>query len=141
MSRMFALIKAGVVVNTILWDGPDASPMVFPEGVSYVEFPGENGEIPAIGWLYEGKAFASPPLTDEEKSANEQAAIAANASLKNALMEDASGKNSVLQDAVDLNMATDEETKALPLWKKYRILLNRVEASTPEEVTWPPKPE
>lgn len=42
------------------------------------------------------------------------------------------------QDAVDTEMATTEEAAALIEWKKYRVLLMRVDTSKPE---WPDKPE
>lgn len=45
-----------------------------------------------------------------------------------------------LQDAVDLGMATDDETVALLEWKKYRVLLSRVDVSTAPHVEWPPQP-
>ncbi|EHH6603082.1 tail fiber assembly protein [Escherichia coli] len=35
-----------------------------------------------------------------------------------------------LLDAVELGIATDEETSLLAAWKKYRVLLNRVDKST-----------
>ena len=43
-----------------------------------------------------------------------------------------------LQDAVDLGMATKVETALLLEWKKYRVLLNRVDTSKPE---WPTPPD
>ncbi|MGK9006622.1 tail fiber assembly protein [Citrobacter europaeus] len=43
-----------------------------------------------------------------------------------------------LQDAVDLDMATEVETALLLEWKKYRVLLNRVDTSKPE---WPTPPK
>lgn len=42
------------------------------------------------------------------------------------------------QDAVDADMATSEESRALTEWKKYRVLLMRIDTSKP---VWPPKPE
>ncbi|MGE4888559.1 tail fiber assembly protein [Yersinia enterocolitica] len=41
------------------------------------------------------------------------------------------------QDAVDAGIATDEETAALAEWKKYRVLLMRVDTAKP---TWPTPP-
>ncbi|EOF5167250.1 tail fiber assembly protein, partial [Salmonella enterica] len=43
-----------------------------------------------------------------------------------------------LQDAVDLDEATDEEKARLLAWRKYRVLVNRVDTSNP---VWPDKPE
>lgn len=41
------------------------------------------------------------------------------------------------QDAVDAEIATDEEIAALAEWKKYRVLLMRVDTADPE---WPTPP-
>ncbi|MEY5509334.1 tail fiber assembly protein, partial [Salmonella enterica subsp. enterica serovar Corvallis] len=42
-----------------------------------------------------------------------------------------------LQDAVDLGIATDDEKAQLGEWKKYRVLVNRVDTSNPD---WPEQP-
>ncbi|EEU6178823.1 tail fiber assembly protein, partial [Salmonella enterica] len=42
-----------------------------------------------------------------------------------------------LQDAVDLDIATDDEKAQLDEWKKYRVLVNRVDTSNPD---WPAQP-
>ncbi|MCR9031246.1 tail fiber assembly protein [Citrobacter amalonaticus] len=41
------------------------------------------------------------------------------------------------QDAVDVGIATNEETAALVDWKKYRVLLMRVDTAKPD---WPTLP-
>ncbi|EPQ3343327.1 TPA: tail fiber assembly protein [Citrobacter freundii] len=41
------------------------------------------------------------------------------------------------QDAVDAGIATEEETAALSEWKKYRVLLMRVDTAKP---VWPTPP-
>nr|WP_156115432.1 MULTISPECIES: tail fiber assembly protein [Xenorhabdus] len=46
-----------------------------------------------------------------------------------------------LQDAVDLDIATDEEKTALVEWRKYRVLLNRVDCSTAPDIVWPEQPK
>ncbi|MEG0234072.1 MAG: tail fiber assembly protein [Hafnia sp.] len=43
-----------------------------------------------------------------------------------------------LQDAIDLDMATEQEKSFLLEWRKYRIMLNRVDVSNPE---WPCVPQ
>lgn len=53
------------------------------------------------------------------------------------LLLEARDKIAILQDAVDLNMATEDEKFLLIEWKKYRVLVYRVQPG--EE--WPPKPE
>ncbi len=41
------------------------------------------------------------------------------------------------QDAVDAGLVAEEETAALSEWKKYRVLLMRVDTAAPE---WPTPP-
>ena len=58
---------------------------------------------------------------------------------RDSLLSMASEKIAPLQDAVDLDMATDEEVASLKEWKKYRVLLNRIEQQTgfPDNIDWP----
>lgn len=57
--------------------------------------------------------------------------------LKRQRMDEATRIMAPLQDAVDLNMATDAEKAALLAWKKYRVLLNRVDISDAPDIDWP----
>ncbi|ELV3371565.1 TPA: tail fiber assembly protein [Klebsiella pneumoniae] len=59
---------------------------------------------------------------------------------KNALLSEASIEIAPLQDAVDLEIATEKEVSLLTEWKKYRVLLNRIDSSQAPEITWPTKP-
>lgn len=56
---------------------------------------------------------------------------------KDRLIADATVAIAPLQDAVDLDMATDEEKTSLNAWKRYRVLLSRVDTSNP---VWPVSP-
>ena len=60
---------------------------------------------------------------------------------KNSLMQVASEHIAPLQDAVDLEIATEEETSLLEAWKKYRVLLNRVNTTTAPDIEWPEEPD
>lgn len=59
---------------------------------------------------------------------------------KNSLMQVASEHIAPLQDAADLEIATEEEISLLEAWKKYRVLLNRVDTSTAQDIEWPALP-
>ncbi|MER2474601.1 tail fiber assembly protein [Photorhabdus laumondii] len=48
----------------------------------------------------------------------------------------ANEKITPLADAVELDIATDEEILSLKEWKKYRVMLNRVDTSTAPEIDW-----
>lgn len=73
------------------------------------------------------------PPTREEAIENAEA-------LKAQLLSVAAQAIAPLQDAVDLSMATDDEMASLSAWKKYRVLLNRVDTSEPDEIEWPESP-
>ena len=74
--------------------------------------------------------------------ANEQTTfkIKQNKSLKNSLLNEANENISILQDAIDFDMAEDGDEEKLKAWKKYRILLNRIDASD-INVIFPEKPQ
>ncbi|MDU7134954.1 MAG: tail fiber assembly protein, partial [Enterobacteriaceae bacterium] len=42
--------------------------------------------------------------------------------------------------AVDLDMATATESAALLAWKKYRVLVNRVDVMLAPDIDWPEQP-
>ncbi|MBS9443322.1 tail fiber assembly protein [Photorhabdus heterorhabditis] len=52
----------------------------------------------------------------------------------------ANKKITPLTDAVELDIATDEEMLSLKEWKKYRVMLNRVDTSKAPDIDWPIAP-
>lgn len=133
----YAIIKDGNVVNTIIWDGKPYSgidsslqPILIEEDV-----------VAGVGYSYKDGVFSPPPLSEEEKELQEQLDIEASAEMKNALMAYSSNKIGVLTDAADLGLSTPEEAQELVMWKKYRILLNRVDISSSSSIQWPLSPE
>ncbi|MCC8368264.1 tail fiber assembly protein [Xenorhabdus sp. PB61.4] len=60
---------------------------------------------------------------------------------KKDLMSQTSNTIAPLQDAVDLNLATDKERVALIEWRKYRVLLNRIDCSIAPNIVWPEQPK
>ncbi len=62
-------------------------------------------------------------------------------SRKRQLLDTAIAKIDIYQDAVDLDMATDTEKSALTAWRKYRVLLNRVDCATAPDIVWPEQPK
>ena len=95
------------------------SPPVSPEG----EFQKWNG----TAWVKDAEAEKLFRIREAEET-------------KNSLMQVASEHIAPLQDAVDLEIATEEETSLLEAWKKYRVLLNRVDTSTAQDIEWPALP-
>lgn len=97
------------------------------------------GNAPPEGKQRQPGKDGMPSWVDEPGPTPEEISAAA-ASLKVTLMNEASAKIAPLQDAVDLDMATEEEAAALTAWKKYRILLSRVDVSTAPDIEWPESP-
>ncbi|CCW29820.1 conserved hypothetical protein [Xenorhabdus nematophila F1] len=53
----------------------------------------------------------------------------------------ATEKIAIYQDAVDLDISADGEELLLAKWRRYRVLLNRVNCSTAPDTHWPEQPE
>lgn len=45
-----------------------------------------------------------------------------------------------LQDASDLGIATDDEASRLVNWKKYRVMLMRIDTNDIKKIIWPKQP-
>ncbi|EPR6388079.1 tail fiber assembly protein [Providencia stuartii] len=77
-------------------------------------------------------------VTDTEA---QKAALVAEADNEKAQrLNEANDTITYLQEAVDVGLATETETAALQEWKKYRVLLNRVDTSLAPDIEWPEKP-
>ena len=63
-------------------------------------------------------------LDEDEQNAFK---IKQNKMLKNSLLNEANENISILQDAIDLDMSEDGDEEKLKAWKKYRVLLNRID--------------
>lgn len=128
----YAVVNAsGLVINVIMWDGE--SVWTPPEGCYPVPL-GDTGA--GIGWTYKDGEFIEPPAPEIPK---EDLVLEAQQQ-KTSLISEASQQISILQDAVDLDMATDDETSMLLAWKKYRVLLNRVDTNDAPDIDWPKHP-
>ncbi len=130
MSNAYAVVKDGIVINIVVWDGetewqPD-------EGYA-VKTDGSVG----IGWLYDGETFTPPPVAPPSHAQ----LVAAAEQEKQYRLTVANNQIAPLQDAVDLDMATEQEEADLLAWKKYRIQVNRVNTDTAPDINWPVKPQ
>lgn len=70
---------------------------------------------------------------------NDKYYVATNQSIIDKLTSEASQKIATLQDAIDLDMAEDGDADKLKKWRKYRVLLSRVDTSV-ENMKLPEKP-
>ena len=62
-------------------------------------------------------------------------------SQKKQLLSEANEQISYLQDAVDAEIATEQETQLLAEWKKYRVLINRIDVNQAPNINYPEKPQ
>ncbi|EFA9325968.1 TPA: hypothetical protein JLJ58_003452 [Escherichia coli] len=98
-----------------------------PENVTWLSPEGEFQKWNGTAWVKDTEAEKLFRIREAEET-------------KNSLMQVASEHIAPLQDAVDLEIATEEETLLLEAWKKYRVLLNRVDTSTAPDIEWPALP-
>ncbi|HCQ0485766.1 TPA: tail fiber assembly protein [Escherichia coli] len=111
------------------WD--DLSDLIDIDDTVVAEFIGNPPEGKVRGVVDGMPAWVDVPLpTYEEKIADAE-------KMKLSLKANADSEIAWRQDAVDAGIATDEETVALADWKKYRVLLMRVDPASP---VWPALP-
>ncbi|EAM2342933.1 tail fiber assembly protein [Salmonella enterica] len=103
-----------------------SEPGPLPENVTSVSPSGEyqKWDSKAKVWVKDEAAETAARLREAEGT-------------KSRLLQMASEKIAPLQDAVDLDIVTDDEKAQLDEWKKYRVLVNRVDISKPD---WPEQP-
>ena len=80
----------------------------------------------------EAEELAQPKLTQEQITNKNQL-------IQSCLLYEANDKIAMLQDIIDLDMQESNEDEQLKEWKKYRILLTRIDTSK-LDVDWPEKP-
>lgn len=98
-----------------------------PENVTWLSPEGEFQKWNGTAWVKDTEAEKLFRIREAEET-------------KNNLMQVASEHIAPLQDAADLEIATEEEISLLEAWKKYRVLLNRVDTSTAQDIEWPALP-
>ncbi|KYD35477.1 tail fiber assembly protein [Salmonella enterica] len=101
-----------------------SAPGPLPENVTSVSPDGEYQKWDGKAWVKDEAAETAARLREAEGT-------------KSRLLQMASEKIAPLQDAVDLGIATDDEKARLDEWKKYRVLVNRMDTAAPD---WPERP-
>lgn len=100
----------------------------------FLEFTGKapDGQQRVAG--ENGPEWADIPAPTEEELIAQAEAVRADLRAK------ADSEIEWRQDAVDAGIATEEEDTDLAAWKKYRVLLMRVDTSKAPAVEWPTPP-
>lgn len=90
-------------------------------------------EQPDVNYNYSVGVFIAP-VTEAENAV----LIASNRLA--AELDKANRTIAPLQDAVDIGIAIDEELARLAQWKRFRVILSRIDVNKPEEIEWPKRP-
>ncbi|MCT2419974.1 tail fiber assembly protein [Pantoea sp. XY16] len=93
----------------------------------------------ADGKLIACGADMLPCLTDRPLPTTEELISQAEDKLSR-LRSEADTAIQPLQDASDLGIATDDEASQLIAWKKYRVMLMRINTKDMENIIWPEQP-
>ncbi|MBS9432683.1 tail fiber assembly protein [Photorhabdus hainanensis] len=99
----------------------------------------EFSGIPPIGKILSCGEDGLPCWEDIPPPTKEELIFIAE-SKKTQFISLANEKITPLSDAVELDIATDEEMLLLKEWKKYRVMLNRIDTSNAPEIDWPIAP-
>lgn len=139
-----AIILNGSVLNVAYFeDNFDITDFDFEQanGEGAYGVPVKDGAPVGAGYTYADGVFTAPPLNDEEVEQQRAQKLQLNIDTKTGLISQAGVIIAPLQDAVDLDEATDAEIATLKAWKQYRVLLNRIDANTAEDIDWPLAPD
>lgn len=98
-----------------------------PDNVTELSPDGEYQKWDGKKWIVDGDAKKAAQMREADER-------------KAQLLQVASESIAPLQDAVDLDIATDDEDASLTVWKKYRVLLNRIDTSKASDIAWPEIP-
>ncbi|RAW91800.1 MULTISPECIES: tail fiber assembly protein [unclassified Photorhabdus] len=107
-------------------------------------------EITALGELPEFLTFKQPATDfdkwDGKKWVIDKAAVKDNQieqaeQWRVTLLQQANETVALLQHAVDTELASEKEKLLLLDWKKYFVLMNRINISSAPDIHWPEKPE
>ncbi|PHM59116.1 tail fiber assembly protein [Xenorhabdus stockiae] len=111
----------------------DAS-AICPDNGSIVEMESLPNGIDIVGnWQYINGKIVPREYTKNELTIQAQ-------EKKKKLLNKANEAILPLQDAVELNIATEREIKTLVEWKKYRVMINRIDCINIEKTEWPEEP-
>ncbi|MCK4229627.1 tail fiber assembly protein [Enterobacter asburiae] len=122
--------------NNIIRSYSNQVDRLFPMGMSVSEV--DQADVPEGlnihgEWAWNGIKIIPRELTQDEETQQAK-------TRKSELLVEASDIIAPLQDASDLGIVTDEEAASLLLWKRYRVMLNRLDLSTAPAIDWPERP-
>lgn len=137
----YALIKDGIVINAIVWNGPteEVITLDFGNGIEAIEIP--EGSSAGIGWLYSDDGFTSAPLSDEQQKEIDDEKKNNNIATKQSLMDDATRKIVVWQTKLLMGKKlSDDDTLSLNSWMDYIDSIDAIDPNVSNDISWPSLP-
>lgn len=117
--------------------------------IVYSTASGDPVEISALGDLPEGVTTKAPTGSYQkwdgtnwvnDSEAKHKAEASSATELLTELIREANAKIAPLNDAVELGIQTDDEVAQLAEWKRYRVLLSRIDTNSAPDIAWPEIP-
>ena len=103
----------------------------------------ENGEYELVDQLtYQTCSYVDGEWVEDatKKASYQQKIINMNKLAISNLLEEANNNISMLQDAIDLDMQIGDEDERIKEWKRYRLLLTRIDVNNIVNIEYPEKP-
>ncbi|ENR0220475.1 tail fiber assembly protein [Enterobacter kobei] len=128
---IYALIKDGIVVNTVVWDGV---------GDLFDAYKTKNidGLNAGIGWTYDGKIFTAPVEPPQPEPTHDELVQQAELQ-KQTLISQANEYIDSKQwpSKLALGRLKDDEKASFNKWLDYLDALESVDPSKAQEIVWP----
>ncbi|NKI73013.1 tail fiber assembly protein [Dickeya sp. CFBP 2040] len=129
MSKIYAVIENGVVMNTVVWDS-DVGADWKPQNGALIDI---SSERVGVGYLYSDGVFTPP-----EKSRDE---YIADATLrKTQLLSEAQKMIANWQTDLLLGVISDDDKSRLVRWREYMKQVDAIDAQSAPDITWPVPP-
>lgn len=148
MSKTYAVIENGMVVNVIIWDGKAAMGWGGNQSLIQISQLGGassgisqsgGGLLPGIGWSYANGVFTPPDIPQPVKSHDELVAEAE--AEKRARIDAATSRIVVWQTKLLMGRKlTDDESASLNAWMDYIDAVTAIDTSTAPDISWPELP-
>ncbi|WP_317180018.1 tail fiber assembly protein [Lelliottia amnigena] len=133
--KVFSVVKDGVVVNTIMWDGKDNS---FSKDIDGDLIESDIDQQPGIGWVYAKGKFSPPP---EPEKSHEELVVEAEMEREGRLQFANSYMNSKQWPGkAAIGRLKGDELAQYNLWLDHLDALVAVDTTAGPNIFWPTPP-
>ncbi|OOC13486.1 tail fiber assembly protein [Dickeya dadantii] len=129
MSKIYAVIENGVVINTVVWDS-DVEADWKPQNGALIDI---SSERVGVGYLYSDGVFTPPEKRRDE--------YIADATLqKTQLLSEAQKAIANWQTDLLLGIISDDDKNRLARWREYMKQIDAIDVQTAPAINWPIPP-